>query len=68
MKATLDAALRLAWAAVKDETLIEEFLQIEANMPKGLILADKQQLWKNLLVKKFAVMNEISQRFKDAKE
>ncbi len=67
-KATLDAALRLAWASVKDETLIKEFLDTEEKMPKGMILSDKQQYWKNMVVKKFAIMNELSERFKNAKQ
>ena len=62
----LDDALRLAWQAVKDETLVEEYLLVQESIPKGLILADKQAQWKNLVVKKFAIMNELSERFKNA--
>lgn len=65
-KDLLDDALRLAWQAVSDETLIAEFFWTEDNTPKGLILADKEQLWKNMIVKKFAIMNEIGERFKNA--
>jgi len=62
----LENALRLAWQAVSDETLINEFFFTEDNMPKGLILADKEQLWKNMIVKRFAIMNEMGERFKNA--
>ncbi len=65
-KSILDEALELAWAGVKDETLVKEFFLTESSFPKGLILADKEQIWKNMIVRKWAIMNELSKRFKNA--
>ncbi len=67
-RATLELALKLAWQGVKDEILVEQFHIVEQELPRGIILADKQTLWKNMIVKKFAIMNELAERFGNAQQ
>lgn len=62
----LEEALKLLWKGVDDQILLSEYEKIDISIPRGLILDDKRVMWKGLILKKFILMNEISQRFGNA--